>query len=87
MANQPKEVTFSLPGDVIDALDEAVSAGAAPDKNVFVEQALLRELREHRRRIRRVRWETAMQDPLFLKDISDVEQDFLHSLREHLDLD
>ena len=76
MATKTKKATFNLHIDVLDALDAAVAKGIAPSKNALVEQALLKELKEMRRRERRAEWEKAMKDPLYLKDVAEIEEDF-----------
>ena len=76
MAMPTRKATFSLPEDVLRAVGEAVSRGAAPSKNALVERALARELREIRRQVRRHRWEEASRDPLFLQDVADVGREF-----------
>ena len=76
MATKTKKATFYLHIDVLDALDAAVAKGIAPSKNALVEQALLKELKEMRRRERRDEWEKAMKDPLYLKDVAEIEEYF-----------
>ncbi len=76
METATKKATFSLSREVLEDLDEAVKRGMAPSKNALVERALLKELRELRRRQDRLRLEEAVKDPLFLRDLADVEQDF-----------
>lgn len=71
-----RKATFSLQPEVLTALDEAVRVGAAASKNALVERALRRELKELRRQWRQDQWQTAAQDPLFRKDIEDVELAF-----------
>lgn len=71
-----KKATFNLSTEVLDALNEVAAQRLAPSKNALVERALVKELRELRRRQRKAQWEEAMRDPLFLKDIEDVESDF-----------
>ncbi len=77
MPSSAKKVTFSLRKEVLAALDEAVAAGQAPSKNSFVERALVKELQERRRQARKQAWEDASRDPLFLKDIDEIEAAFL----------
>lgn len=72
MATKAKKATFSLPEDVLAALQEAVAQGTAPSKNALVERALVRELQELRRQARRAQWEEAARDPVFLQDIEDT---------------
>ena len=76
MPSRTKKATFSLHEDVLAHVDQAVANGAAPSKNAFVEQALIRELKELRRLARRAQCQQAAQDPLFLKDANEAETAF-----------
>lgn len=76
MAGKLKKATFSLSPELLEALSMAVLAGAAPSKNALVERALSNELREIRHRAERAGWEAAMQDPLFVRDVEEVETAF-----------
>ncbi len=76
METAAKKATFSLSREILEDLDEAVKRGAAPSKNALVERALLKELRELRRRQDRQRMEEALKDPLFLRDLEEVEEAF-----------
>lgn len=71
-----RKATFALDEAVLGALSEAVAHGAAASKNALVERALRRELKEVRRQVRQTQWEKAAADPLFLKDIQEVEAAF-----------
>jgi hypothetical protein len=75
MATKAK-ATFSIRRDLLEAIDSAVSRGAAPSKNVFVEQAIQREVHEFRRRALAIDWAEATKDPLFMRDIQEVEAAF-----------
>ena len=75
MPSTATKATFSLPAEVLAALDEAVARKAAPSRNAFVRRALLRELRDLRGE-RRIQWEEAMRDPLFLRDLEEVQAAF-----------
>jgi len=72
MSGKTKKATFNFHPDVLAALDEAMAEGVAPSKNALVERALVRELKELRRRARQARWEEGAKDPVLLKDISEV---------------
>jgi len=76
MNGKTKKATFSLHADVLVALDKVMAEGVAPSKNALVERALVRELKELRRRARQARWEEAAKDPLLLKDLEQVETTF-----------
>ena len=76
MRGKTKKATFNLHTDVLAALDEAMAQGIAPSKNALVEQALLKELNELRRRARQARWQEGARDHLLLKDIEEVEVAF-----------
>jgi hypothetical protein len=71
-----RKATFNLHNDVLEALDQAMAEGKAPSKNALVEQAIVKELRELQRQERHAQWEAAAKDPLFLKDIEDIQTGF-----------
>ena len=71
-----KKATFNLPEDVLISLGEAVAQGAAPSKNALVERAIVKELRLARQRALQERWEQAAHDPLFRRDLAEVEVAF-----------
>jgi hypothetical protein len=76
MSEKTKKATFNLHTDVLAALDKAMAEGAAPSKNVLVERALVKELKEVRRQARQAQWEEGAQDLLLLRDISVAEVAF-----------
>ncbi len=71
-----RKATFNLDERLLEDLSEAVGQGAANSKNAFVDRALRRELNEVRRQTRKALWEEAARDPLFQRDIAEVEADF-----------
>jgi hypothetical protein len=71
-----KKATFNLSEDLLKSLGEAVAQGAAPSKNALVERALAKELRLARQRTLQGRWEEAARDPLFRRDMAEVEAAF-----------
>lgn len=77
MGEKTKKATFNLHPDILVALDKAMADGAAPSKNVLVERALVKELKDVRRQARRAQWEEGAKDPALLRDISEVEVAFL----------
>ncbi len=79
MRSKTKKATFNLHTDVLDALDEIMARGIVPSKNALVEQALIKEVRDLRRQERKALWQEAVNDPLFLKDIEKVKDDFQYS--------
>ena len=76
MREKTKKATFNLNAGVLAELDRAVAEGEASSKNAFVEEALIKELNERKRKARKKLWQEAAKDPLFLKDIKEVEADF-----------
>jgi hypothetical protein len=76
MPEKTKKATFNLHVEILNDLDEAMKKGMASSKNALVEQALIKELKELRRSARKNRWEEAAKDPLFLKDIAQIECEF-----------
>jgi len=76
MYTKTKKATFNLHPDVLIALNQAMSRGAAPSKNALVERALIKELKELQRQNRKSRWEEGSKDPLLLKDLEETETAF-----------
>jgi hypothetical protein len=70
---------FKLRVDVFIALYEVVARGIAANKNALLERALVKELQELRRQGRKALWQEAARDPLFLKDMADIEADFRYA--------
>lgn len=79
MRIKTKKATFNLHIDVLAALDKVMAQGIVPSKNALVEQALLKELKELKRQARKSQWQEAAKDPLFMKDIEEVEADFQYA--------
>ena len=76
MAGKTKKATFNLHTDILTELDEMMTQGIASSKNALVEQAIRKELNERKRQARKKMWQEAAKDPLFIKDVADVEYDF-----------
>ena len=74
--SRTRKATFNLSSGVLAELERAVSDGAAPSKNAFVERALASALEEVRRQERRRAWEEARHDPRFLRDLDEIEAAF-----------
>jgi predicted transcriptional regulator len=79
MREKTKKATFSLSTEILDALDEIMAQGIAPSKNALVEQALTKEVKELKRQLRKQLWKEAVNDPLFLKDMDRLEEDFKYA--------
>ena len=82
MAERARQVTLHLAEDVVTAMEQAIGQGAAADASAFVERALVRALPDVRRKSRRVAWEEASRDPLFISDVAEVEAAFGSADRE-----
>jgi cytochrome c553 len=76
MTGKTKKATFNLHVDVLTALDEVAAQGKVPSKNALVERALIKELKEMRRKERQALWQEGTMDPLLNKDIEEVEGAF-----------
>jgi hypothetical protein len=61
---------------VAEAVRQAVEAGAADSQNAFVERALVRELRELRRKRVYDSYAQAASDPTFREDMAEVSGAF-----------
>ncbi len=79
MRGKTKKATFNLHVDILADLDEIMAQGIVPSKNALVEQALIKELGKLRRQARKALWQEAAKDPLFMKDIEEVETDFQYA--------
>jgi len=77
MGGKSKKATFSLHEDVLTALSEVVARGAAPSKNALVDRALRKELKELQRQLVAASWREAAQDPLFLRDLGEIDEAFM----------
>jgi hypothetical protein len=75
-AAKSRKITLSLRHDVLAALAEAVAQGAAPSKTALVDRAIRHELKKIRRRIMAAEWERAAKDPLFMRDVQEIEKAF-----------
>jgi len=71
-----RKATFNLSEQILRSLDDAVTKGAAPSKNAFVEHAISEALRAARQAEVRGAWAEASRDPLFRRDIEDAEREF-----------
>ena len=76
MTGKTKKATFNLHTDILAELDEMMTHGIASSKNALVEQAIRKELNERKRQARKKMWQEAAKDPLFIKDVAEVEYDF-----------
>lgn len=80
----PRKTGWQVRSSVAEAVKEAVEEGAAESQNAFVEMALIRELRELRRRRVYDAYAQAAADPAFLKDVEQVTDAFAPTVGEGL---
>lgn len=71
-----RKITLSLRQDILEPLTEAVAQGMAPSKTALVDRAIRRELKDIRGHMMAVEWERAAKDPLFMRDVQEVEKAF-----------
>lgn len=64
-----RKTRWQVRQSVAEAVKQAVEAGAAESQNAFVERALIRELRELRRRRVYDAYAQAAADPIFMADM------------------
>jgi hypothetical protein len=76
MYAKTRKATFNLHPEVIAAMDKVMAQGAASSKNVLVERAIIKELKELQRKNRKARWEEGAKDPFLLKDIEAIGAEF-----------
>jgi len=76
MKGKIKKATFNQHTELLEELDEMMTHGIASSKNALVEQAIRKELDERKRQARKQLWQEVAKDPLFIKDVAQVEYDF-----------
>lgn len=72
----PRKPGWQVRSSVADAVRQAVDEGAAESQNAFVERALVRELRELRRRRVYEAYAAAAEDPSFTTEMEEVTREF-----------
>lgn len=75
-ADPPRKPGWQVRSSVADAVRQAVDEGAAESQNAFVERALVRELRELRRRRVYNAYAAAAEDPSFTAEMEEVTREF-----------
>lgn len=81
----PRKPGWQVRSSVADAVRQAVDEGAAESQNAFVERALVRELRELRRRRVYDAYAAAAEDPSFTAEMEEVTREFEGTTRDGLE--
>ncbi|HWQ77946.1 MAG TPA: hypothetical protein VN381_03980 [Anaerovoracaceae bacterium] len=76
MHKKLKNVTFSLPADLLEELKEYVKYDCIPSVNAGVREALEEYSAKIKKEILAKEMEKASKDPLFMKDLEDCMKDF-----------
>ena len=84
MATTLKNATFSLPGELLDALKKHVHDLQLPSVNHVVREALETRVKELEQEKLRQAMQQAARDAAFLKDVEECMADFRHIDREGL---
>jgi len=71
-----RKVTYSLPNELLQAMEDAVREGAAPSYSAFVAEAVKERLERLTEQRLREAFATAARDPLFLEDVEATTQAF-----------
>lgn len=71
-----EKTALTFHAGVLDAVDDAVGAGLAPNRSAFVEAAVQEKLTRTRRATLYQAYAAAAQDPAFLADMRAVETAF-----------
>ena len=74
--DSPRMPGWQVPSSLADAVKQVVLDGAAPSQNAFVERAVVRELRELRRRQLHEAYAAAAADADFVNEMGDVDHEF-----------
>lgn len=81
---RPKKVGWQVSRSVAEAVREAVESGAAESQNAFVEDALIRRLKELRREKIFSAYAEAAQDKAFMEDMQGTSESFDGTVRDGL---
>jgi Arc/MetJ-type ribon-helix-helix transcriptional regulator len=71
-----RKVTYSLPEELLGAMEGAVREGAAPSYSAFVAQAVRERLQRLREERLAKAFAEAGRDPLFLEDVGETMEAF-----------
>lgn len=80
----PRKPGWQVRTSVADAVRRAVDEGAAESQNAFVERALVRELRELRRRRVYEAYAAAAEDTSFAAEMKEVAKEFEATMSDGL---
>jgi len=83
--DRPRKVGWQVRRSVAAAVKEAVESGWAESQNAFVEDALLRRLKELRRERIYSAYEAAAQDPVFMEESRGITEAFSGTVRDGLE--
>jgi phage gp16-like protein len=83
--DRPKKVGWQVRRSIAEAVKEAVKHGAAESQNAFVEDALLRRLKDLRREKVYSAYGAAARDPAFMEDMRSVTEAFSGTVRDGLE--
>ncbi|MEW6217659.1 MAG: ribbon-helix-helix domain-containing protein [Candidatus Bipolaricaulota bacterium] len=72
-----KKVTLTLPADLMAEVQALVAEGRAASQSAFVADALAQTIRQVQAARLREEFRCAAADPLFLRDVEEIEQAFL----------
>lgn len=76
MANKAKNVTYSLPEELVDKYRDFARAGHIPSISAAVREAMEEYATKLQQEIVKKAMEAAAGDPLFIQDMEDVAADF-----------
>lgn len=76
MAKKLKNVTFSLPAELLDELKRYVEYDCIPSVNAGVREALEEYALRLKKEVLAKEMEKASKDPLFMKDLEECMKDF-----------
>jgi Arc/MetJ-type ribon-helix-helix transcriptional regulator len=71
-----RKVTYSLPNELLEAMEGVVREGAAPSYSAFVAEAVRERLDRLTEQRLREAFEAAARDPQFLEDVEATTQAF-----------
>ncbi len=86
-ADRPRKVGWQVRGSVAEAVRKVVERGEAESQNAFVEDAIVRRLKELRRDRIYSAYAEAAQDPAFMADMRAMTAAFDVTARDGLESD
>lgn len=74
-----RKATFFISEGLLSEMKQLLAGSGIRSQNAFIEEAMKEYIDKTHREMRRQSYLEAVRDPLFMKDMEDVERDFEHA--------